>query len=156
MGQEFAQFIEWNYEKPLEWFMLEHENHKKMKKFVKDLNGFYLENRPFWENDTNWDGFKWISLDDNEQSVISFVRRDNDGNEVVVVCNFCPVERKNYRIGVPQKGEYSPVFSSDSAKYGGTGTRLRKIKTKDIKMHGFDQSVCITLPPLSTVYYVNK
>ena len=155
MGNEFAQFVEWNYEKPLEWFMLKYEKHKKMHKFVKDLNRFYLNNKPIWENDSDWQGFKWIAHDDHEQSVISFIRRDESGNEVVVVCNFCPVERKAYRIGVSKIGEYRPVLSSDSKKYGGTGTRLRKVKTKDIKMHGLDQSISITLPPLSTVYYIN-
>ena len=155
MGNEFAQFIEWNYEKPLEWFMLKHEKHKKMQKFVKDLNRFYLNNKPFWENDSDWQGFSWIAHDDHEQSVISFIRRDESGNEIIVVCNFCPVERKNYRIGVPKIGEYKPVLSSDSAKYGGSGIRLRKVKTKDIIMHGFDQSISVTLPPLSTVYYIN-
>ena len=155
MGNEFAQFIEWNYEKPLEWFMLKYEKHKKMQTFVKDLNAFYLNNKPFWENDSDWQGFSWISHDDNEQSVISFIRRDEEGNEVVVICNFCPVERKNYRIGVTKKGTYKPVLSSDSAKYGGKGTRLLKVKTKDVKMHGFDQSISVTLPPLSTVYYIN-
>ena len=155
MGNEFAQFIEWNYEKPLEWFMLKYEKHKKMQTFVKDLNAFYLNNKPFWENDSDWEGFSWIAHDDNEQSVISFIRRDEEGNEVVVICNFCPVERKNYRIGVTKKGTYKPVLSSDSAKYGGKGTRLLKVKTKDVKMHGFDQSISVTLPPLSTVYYIN-
>ncbi len=155
MGNEFAQFIEWNYEKPLEWFMLQHEKHKKMQKFVKDLNGFYLNNKPFWENGVDWHGFSWIAHDDHQQSVISFIRRDASGNEIIVVCNFCPVERKHYRIGVPKIGEYKPVLSSDSAKYGGLGTRLRKVKTKDIKMHGFDQSISATLPPLSTTYYIH-
>ena len=126
-----------------------------MQNFVKDLNGFYLNNKPFWENDSDWQGFRWIAHDDHEQSVISFIRRDESGKEIVVVCNFCPVVRKNYLIGVPKTGEYKPVLSSDSAKYGGSGTRLRKVKTKDIKMHGFDQSISITLPPLSTVYYIN-
>lgn len=156
MGNEFAQFIEWNYENPLEWFMLEHDKHKKMQKFVKELNGFYIENKPFWENDSNWQGFSWISHDDHSQSVISFVRRDKEGNEVIVVCNFCPVERKEYCIGVPEKGVYKPVLSTDAAKYGGLGTRLKKVKTKDIVMHGFEQSISITLPPLSTVYYVKE
>ncbi len=155
MGNEFAQFIEWNYEKPLEWFMLEHDKHKKMQRFVKDLNGFYIDNKPFWENDSDWQGFEWIAHDDRDQSVISFIRRDASGKEIVVVCNFCPVERKGYRIGVPKGGEWRPALSSDSLKYGGSGTRLRKVKTKDIKMHGFDKSISITLPPLSTVYYIN-
>ncbi len=155
MGNEFAQFIEWNYKEPLEWFMLKYEKHKKMQNFIKDLNAFYLQNKPLWENDSDWQGFSWIAHDDNEQSVISFIRRDEEGNEVVVICNFCPVERKNYRIGVTKKGVYKPVLSSDSAKYGGTGKRLSRIKTKDIKMHGYDQSIAVTLPPLSTIYYIN-
>ncbi len=156
MGNEFAQFIEWNYENQLEWFMLEYDKHKRMQKFVKELNKFYLDNKPLWENDTDWQGFEWICHDDNSQSVISFVRRDKSGNEVVVICNFCPVERRDYCIGVPQKGIYKPVLSTDALKYGGSGTRVRKVKTKDIVMHGFEQSISITLPPLSTVYYVKE
>ncbi len=153
MGNEFAQFIEWNYKKPLEWFLLEYDKHNEMKKFVKDLNAFYLNNEAFWENDTNWTGFQWIAHDDHDQSVISFIRRDNKGREIVVVCNFCPVMRKDYRIGVPQEGEFKAVLSSDSSKYGGTGTRLLRRRTKKIPMHGFEQSISVTLPPLSTVYY---
>ncbi len=159
MGNEFAQFVEWNYKKPLEWFMLEYDKHNEMKKFVKDLNAFYLNNEAFWENDTDWTGFQWIAHDDHDQSVISFIRRDNKGKEIVVVCNFCPVMRKNYRIGVPEEGEFKVVLSSDSSKYGGTGTRLPRRRTKKIPMHGFEQSISATLPPLSTVYYtkvVNK
>ncbi len=159
MGNEFAQFIEWDYKKPLEWFMLEYDKHNKMKKFVKDLNAFYLNNKAFWENDTDWTGFRWIAHDDHDQSVISFIRRDEKGGEIIVVCNFCPVMRKNYLIGVPDEGEYKAVLSSDSSKYGGTGTRLPRRKTKKIPMHGFEQSISTTLPPLSTVYYtkvVNK
>ena len=159
MGNEFAQFIEWDYKKGLEWFMLDYDKHNEMKKFVKDLNAFYLNNEAFWSNDTDWTGFQWIAHDDHAQSVISFIRRDNEGREIIVVCNFCPVMRKDYRIGVPEEGEYKAVFSSDSSKYGGTGTRLLRRKTKKFPMHGFEQSVSATLPPLSTVYYakvINK
>jgi len=159
MGNEFAQFIEWDYKKPLEWFMLEYDKHNKMKGFVKDLNAFYLNNKAFWENDTDWTGFQWIAHDDHDQSVISFIRRDGKGGEIIVVCNFCPVMRKNYLIGVPDEGEYKVVLSSDSSKYGGTGTRLPRRKTKKIPMHEFEQSISTTLPPLSTVYYtkvINK
>jgi len=154
MGSEFAQFCEWNYAQSLEWFMLDYEKHIKMQRFVKELNHFYLENKAFWENDADWDGFSWISNDDRDQSVISFIRRDKAGNEVIVVCNFCPVLRENYKIGVPEKGEYKPVFSSDSKKYGGRGTILKKVKSKDYAMHGYAQSIAIKLPPLSTTYYV--
>ena len=156
MGNEFGQFVEWNYKNSLEWFMLDYDKHKKLQKYVKDLNRFYLDNNALWENDVDWQGFQWISLDDWKQSVISFIRRNNEGKEIVVVCNFCPVERKKYRIGVPKKGNYKPVLSSDGLKYGGRGTRLRKVKTKEESMHGFEQSIDITLPALSTVYYVNE
>ncbi len=156
MGNEFAQFIEWDYKKSLEWFLLDYDKHKKMQKFVADLNKFYLQNKPFWENDSDWNGFKWISLDDSSNSVISFIRRDKSGKEIIVICNFCPVERKNYLIGAPFKGIYKPVLSSDNLRYGGCGTKLRKVKTKDIKMHGYEQSISVTLPPLSTVYYIKE
>ncbi len=153
MGNEFAQFVEWNYKKPLEWFMLKYDKHKKFQKYMKELNNFYLKNEAFWENDTDWSGFEWIAHDDHDQSVISFIRRDSKGKEIIVVCNFCPVMRKNYRIGVPKEGEYKVIFSSDSAKYGGTGVRLTRRKSAKVPMHGFLQSILLTLPPLSTVYY---
>ncbi len=154
MGNEFAQFVEWNYKNSLEWFLLDYDKHKQFKNYIKDLNEFYLKNTPFWQKDTDWSGFSWIAHDDHSQSVISFIRRDAKGNEIVVVCNFCPVIRKNYLIGVPKEGEYKAIFSSDSAKYGGKGIRNPKRKTKKIPMHGFSQSISLTLPPLSTVYYI--
>ncbi|MBE7059197.1 MAG: 1,4-alpha-glucan branching protein GlgB [Ruminococcaceae bacterium] len=153
MGNEFGQFAEWNFAKSLEWFMLDYDKHKRLHRFVRELNHFYLEHKQFWENDKNWDGFSWISNDDSQQSIISFIRRDSHGDEIIVVCNFCPVLREKYRIGVPQKGEYKPVFSSDSLKYGGKGTRLKKVKTLNSGMHGYAQSIEIKIPPLSTVYY---
>ncbi len=154
MGNEFAQFVEWNYAKSLEWFMLTYEKHKKMQTFVKNLNHFYLENKPLWENDTDWNGFSWISNDDKDQSIISFIRRDKKGNEIIAVCNFCPNERTKYKIGVPAKGKYKPAFSSDDLKYGGHGTRLKTVTAKDYPMHGYEQSIEIKIPPLSTVYYI--
>ena len=156
MGNEFAQFSEWDYSKQLEWFMLDYEKHSKMQQFVKNLNKFYLENPPLWENDSDWNGFSWICHDDRDNSVVSFVRRDLKGNEVIAVCNFCPNTREKYRIGVPGMGEYKPVFSSDNKKYGGKGTVLRKTKSKKIPMHGYEQSIEIKIPALSTVYYIKQ
>ena len=156
MGSEFAQFSEWDYANSLEWFMLDYEKHSKMQRFIRELNRFYLENKPLWENDTDWNGFSWISNDDRDQSVISFIRRDKSGNEIIVVCNFCPVLREKYKIGVPEKGEYKPVLSTDNKKYGGRGVTLRKVKTKDFAMHGYAQSIEIKLPPLSTTYYIKQ
>ena len=153
MGNEFAQFIEWDFNKALDWHLLEYEKHQKMQNYVKDLNFFYLENAPFWENDADWGGFKWISHDDIEKNMIFFRRIDKEGNEIIVVCNFCPNTWENYRIGVPYKGIYKPVFSSDDVKYGGSGTKLKPIVSEDIPYHGYEQSVSMTIPPMATVYY---
>ena len=153
MGNEFAQFIEWNPEQELDWLLLEYDNHKKHKKFIKELNKFYISHPEFWENDSDWNGFKWICNDDDSQSVISFRRIDKSGNEIIVVCNFCPVERKNYKIGVPEDGTYKCIFSTDKLSYGGKGTRLGNKKTKNEPMHGCDVSVSLTIPPMSVSYY---
>ncbi len=153
MGNEFAQFIEWDYTKELEWFLLEYESHKKMHKYVKDLNKFYIQNKQLWENDTSWSGFRWICADDYLQSVISFLRTDNDGNDLVCVFNFCPVTRKGYRIGIPREGKLSVAFSSCKKKYGGTGERVYGCKTKRLPMHGMEYSATISVPALSVTYY---
>ena len=156
MGNEFAQFVEWNYEKELDWLLLDYKKHKQIKEFVKDLNFFYLENSPMWQNDADWEGFKWISHDDHEQNIISFRRIDKKGKEIIVVCNFAPVRRENYRIGVPAAGEYVPVLSSDDEKYGGTGEQLEAVKSESEAMHGYENSIALTLPPIATVYYQKK
>lgn len=153
MGNEFAQFIEWDYSKELDWLLLKYDAHKQMQRYVKDLNKFYLSNKPLWQNDSDWNGFKWICADDDAQSVVSMRRIDKKGDEIIAVCNFCPVERKGYRIGVPQKGTYKCVFSSDKKIYGGRGERLSPVKTSDIPMHGMKQSAALTLPPLSVTFY---
>lgn len=153
MGNEFAQFIEWNFAKGLDWFILEYDLHKKMQAFVKDLNKFYLDNPSLWQNDTDWQGFSWIACDDYEKSIVSFRRIDKKGNEIIVVCNFCPVERKNYRIGVPKKASYKPLLSTDAKKYGGYGTRLKTVKSEKEAMHGFENSISLTIAPMSVTFY---
>ncbi|MGN0985448.1 MAG: 1,4-alpha-glucan branching protein GlgB [Candidatus Enterenecus sp.] len=153
MGGEFGQFIEWDEKKQLDWFLLDYDKHRQLHDYVRDLNHFYLDHPALWQNDGDWKGFQWIACDDNAQSVIAFRRIDAKGKELIVVCNFCPVERKKYAIGVPKAGKYKPVLSSDAAKYGGTGTRLRTVTAKEEPMHGLDYSVELTLPPLSTVFY---
>ncbi len=152
MGQEFAQFSEWNYKKELEWFMLDYDNHRNMQNYVKELNDFYLKNPTLYENDYSWEGFNWISNDDNEQSIISFCRKDNSGNELVVVCNFVPVGREKYRIGVPKKGTYRTVFNSDWCEFGGNTDKGISFKTSDTPMHGFNDSIELTIPPMSVIY----
>lgn len=153
MGNEFAQFSEWNFTKELDWQLLSYDSHKKMQKYVKDLNMFYLSRSELWENDFDWSGFEWISNDDSDQSVISFVRTDKSGKRLLIVCNFCPVKREKYRLGVPVSGIYKPVFSSDYLKYGGSGTRIRSVKSQKIPFHGRRESISITVQPMSTVFY---
>ncbi|MBQ8648446.1 MAG: 1,4-alpha-glucan branching protein GlgB [Clostridia bacterium] len=154
MGQEFAQFIEWNYKQELDWLLLDYDAHKQMKLFVKDLNKFYLANPTLWQIDYSWEGFSWISNDDNTQSIISFRRMDKDGNELIAVCNFVPVSRTDYRIGVPKKGSYRAVFSSDYIKYGGKTEPVKSgVKAEEIPMHGYDYSISIDIPAMSVTYY---
>ncbi|MCI8360648.1 MAG: 1,4-alpha-glucan branching protein GlgB [Clostridiales bacterium] len=153
MGQEFAQFIEWNYEQELDWLLLSFDRHRQMQDMVKRLNRFYLDTPAFWEVDYSWEGFSWIANDDNEQSVIAFRRMDQKGNEIVAVCNFVPVERESYRIGSPIAGSYEVVFNTDDTAFGGQGRGDKgKISTEDEPMHGFEQSIVLHLPPLSVLY----
>ena len=153
MGSEFAQYKEWNFEQGLDWGLLQQPEHEKMHRFFKELNHFYLENSPLWEIDFTWDGFAWISNDDYNQSVISFRRMDQAGNEIIAVCNFQPLLRQEYRIGVPEPGIYAELFSTDSKAYGGAGvTNGKRLQAEAEPMHGFQQSLALTLPPLSVFY----
>ncbi|MBQ6633073.1 MAG: 1,4-alpha-glucan branching protein GlgB [Ruminococcus sp.] len=155
MGADFAQFREWDYENGLEWFLVdEYENHRNYLAFSKKLNHFYLEHPQFWQRDFSWEGFSWISNDDFKQSIIIFRRFDEKGNEVIVVCNFVPVERKNYCFGVPYKGTYTEVFNSSSAD--GSPYANKPVKSEDVGMHGFEQSVCIDIPAFSCMYFTVK
>lgn len=154
MGQEFAQFIEWNYKNELDWLLLDYDAHKNMQSYVAELNRFYLKNPEFWEIDYSWDGFGWISNDDNTQSIISFRRIDKSGSEIITVCNFVPVARENYRIGVPKKGTYKRIFCSESEKYGGTvSTGIKSYKSESAPMHGFENSVALDIPAMSVSYF---
>ena len=153
MGQEFAQFIEWKYDQPLEWFMLDYDAHKQMHNYVKDLNKFYLKNSQFWEIDYSWEGFSWISNDDYSQSIISFRRINKAGDEIICVCNFVPVDRANYRIGVPAAGNYKKMFSSSDSQYGGNGGVAESYVSENIEMHGYENSISVDIPALSVTYY---
>ena len=153
MGQEFGQFIEWNYEQGLDWMLLDYPKHQELQNYFKKINGFYKANAPLWQVDYSWEGFSWISSDDKDNSVIAFRRIDEKGKELIAVCNFTNVERQDYRIGVPKKGNYKVVFNSDDIEFGGTGVgSCDKIKSEMLNMHGFEQSISLTLPPMSTIY----
>ena len=152
MGTEFAQFREWDYENGLEWFLVdEYENHRNYQAFSKRLNHFYLDHPQFWQKDFDWSGFSWIANDDFRQSIIIFRRFDKDANEVIVLCNFVPVERKSYCFGVPYKGRYTEVFNSASPD--GAPMTNGTVKSQDVPMHNFSQSVCIDIPPFACLYF---
>ncbi len=153
MGQEFGQFIEWDEKKQLDWFLLDYDSHKSLLEYTKSLNCFYKENSPMWEIDYSWEGFSWIVSDDSDNSVIAFRRMDEKGESVIAVCNFTPVQRDNYKMGVPEKGIYDVVFNSDDKKFGGSGSvRKRVYRTKAQEMHSQPQSVELSLPGLSAIY----
>ncbi|MBQ3919626.1 MAG: alpha amylase C-terminal domain-containing protein, partial [Oscillospiraceae bacterium] len=158
MGTELGQVIEWDYKKELDWMLLQYPQHEKMHRFFRDINHFYLDNSPLWKNDDSWDGFKWISADDYTQSIIAFRRIDmtdrENPKEIIVVCNFVPVTRTGYCIGVPYDGVYEQVLCTDDLKYGGSGeVENGRIKARSVPMHGCDHSISITIPGLSAIYF---
>lgn len=152
MGQEFGQMKEWDYKAQLDWHLMDLDSHRNLIKFSEKLNKFYVDNPPLWQNDDSWNGFSWISNDDYKQSIISFRRTDDNGDEIIAVCNFVPVERRDYRIGVPQKGRYKLVFNTDAAEFGGSGITESSFKSDRVPMHGHDNSISMTIAPLSVIY----
>ena len=156
IGSEMAQFDEWSEEKTIGWDLLKFDMHRKFWEFSKALCRFYRETSPFWEEDGSWDGFDWLSCDNAEQNIISFLRRDHAGNELIVVCNFSSVTREKYRIGVPRRGRYDELFSTDNADFGGSGTLNGQVYTKQAPMHGRPCCVELTLPAFSTIFLYKK
>ncbi|MCL1828240.1 MAG: 1,4-alpha-glucan branching protein GlgB [Oscillospiraceae bacterium] len=153
MGCEIGQFKEWDFESEVDWFLLDYPAHRQMHDYVKALNRFYLKTSALWEIDNSWDGFKWICADDDTQSIAVFMRIDKKNNALIVLQNFAPLTREEYCFGVPDKGEYREVFSSDRKEFGGFGLENGVLNTEDMPMHGFPYSLRITAPPLSTVCF---
>ena len=156
MGGEFGHFIEWNFDDSMDWHLVEqYPMHTKMLAYSKALNKFYVDNKPFWEVDFDWNGFQWIDCNDSENSIIALVRRAEDHSDFIVcVHNFTPEVRHGYRIGVPTKGTYVEVFNSDEEAYGGSGVlNAGDIVSEDYAFHGREQSIVITVPPLATTFY---
>ena len=135
MGQDFGQFIEWDEKKPLDWMLLGYDKHRELQSYVRDLNHFYRDTPALWQVDYSWEGFQWIVPDDSKQSVIAFLRRDAAGKMVLVVCNFNPVLRKEYQMGVPNPGSYKEILNSDDKKYGGSGVTNGTVKTKNCLLY---------------------
>ena len=157
MGNEFAQGREWNYEESLDWFLLD-ENigggwHKGVLKLVKDLNHIYRENSPLFELDYSPEGFDWLVVDDAANSVFAFERRSSNGERIIVISNFTPVPRHDYRIGVNVAGTYEEILNTDSMYYQGSNVgNFGCVASEKIESHGRENSISVSIPPLATVY----
>ncbi len=153
MGSEFGQWDEWNHDKSLDWHLLQEPLHEGLRLWVRDLNRLLSSDPALHGCDFEPYGFHWIECNDSEHSVVSFLRRSQDGDSVVVVvCNFTPVPRFDYRIGAPLAGQWREALNSDATFYGGSGVgNLGTIFTEDVPVHGFAQSFRMTLPPLGTL-----
>ncbi len=158
MGAEFGQFIEWNESQSLDWHLLGYELHVKLHQFIKDLNRFYLSEPCLWEQDHQRSGFRWINADDRNAGIVSFIRyAKNPADYLIVVCNFTPIGREGYVIGVPDSGEYREVFSSDNSRYGGTGSLHVNPLLADKRGWGsWPYSLAVGVPPLGFVCFKNK
>uniref|UniRef100_A0A7V3YHG5 1,4-alpha-glucan branching enzyme GlgB n=1 Tax=Candidatus Caldatribacterium californiense TaxID=1454726 RepID=A0A7V3YHG5_9BACT len=151
MGGEFGQRQEWNHDRALDWFLLDDEPHRKLHRYVRDLNHLYLRERALWECDAKPEGFEWIDCHDAENSVIAFLRKSKDPNDFLVfVLNFTPVPRFAYRVGIPRPGFYEEILNSDSAFYYGSNLgNLGGVWAEEVPAHGRPYSLSLTLPPLS-------
>ena len=153
MGTEIGQLDEWDVDGIVDWEFLDSKNHAQLQVFYRELNKFYTDNPPFYEMDTIWKGFDWIHHDDFTNSVIAFKRTDTHGNEIIAVCNFQPTRHDGYFIGVPNAGVYNEVFNSDEERYGGSGVvNGEKLETVPMKIHGCNQGLSLTLPPMGVIY----
>jgi 1,4-alpha-glucan branching enzyme len=146
MGTEYGQFREWDCTAQLEWFMTGYERHADTLRFTSSLNHFYLDTPALWEQDLSWEGFKWVKADDADKNTAVFLRYGLDGDFVLCAFNFSAVPVDSYRIGVPNTGLYREVFSTSAA-------RSLPVPAKRVRSDGFDQSITVSLPPLSAAVY---
>ncbi len=154
MGNEFGQFREWNEKRSLDWHLISWESHGKLLQMMKVLNHIYKDNAPFWEIDHYYTGFEWIWCDDADNSIVSFVRKDDHGNMILCVFNFTPVVRNDYRLGAPARGAWKEIFNTDAEMFGGSNVgNLGEVWTQDIPWQNRDCSLNIKLPPLAAVFF---
>jgi 1,4-alpha-glucan branching enzyme len=153
MGAELAPWSEWDHERSLDWHLLEHPPHRGLQRWVRDLNTVYRAEPALHELDCDPAGFAWIDCNDSDQSTLVFLRRGRCRREAVVVaCNFTPVPRHDYRIGVPYAGVWKEILNGDAVLYGGSGQgNLGGARATPVAWHGQPQSINVTLPPLSIV-----
>jgi 1,4-alpha-glucan branching enzyme len=155
MGGEIAQWAEWDHEKSIEWHLLQYQSHYGVWKWVRDLNHLYRNEPALHELDFEHAGFEWVDVSDQQQSIISFFRRGSSAKEpVLVICNFTPVPRLHYQIGVPDGGWWRELMNSDATEYGGSGFgNFGGVDAVPIPMHGKAYSLWLTLPPLGILVF---
>ena len=156
MGIDIAQFIEWDEERELDWLLMLYPKHVFTHRYVKELNKYYKSTPALWENDSDWNGFKWHVVDDNNNNVFAFSRKDRSGKEVLVVSNFSNQVLKNYEIGVNTWGSYKIVLNSDAKKYDGLAISNRNLKTINKEKNEFKYTLSINIPPYTTMYIEKK
>ena len=156
MGNEFGQFKEWAEKEGIEFFMLKYDLHKKLLNFNKNLNNIYRETPALFEIDDSWDGFTWISPDEKDNNILSFERKDKNGNVLVVIVNFSGTNYENYRLGV-QKGKYKSILNTDEKSFGGSGyTRKKVYKSSKISAHSRPDSILLKLPAFTGMYLLKE
>jgi len=152
MGGEFAQRREWHHDESLEWHVLQYPLHAGVQRWVRDLNQLYRATPALYELDSSEAGFAWVDCADADISVLSYLRLGSSGAPVLVACNFTPVPRANYRLGVPRAGRWRERLNSDAGDYGGSGQgNLGSVATEAVAAHGHPQSLRVRLPPLAVV-----
>jgi 1,4-alpha-glucan branching enzyme len=154
MGGEFGQWREWNHDLALDWQLLQHPQHAGLQRFVEDLNRTYRQTPALHVFDNDPRGFQWLDPHDSQQSVFSYLRRGYPtDNDVIVVCNFTPVPRQNYRVGAPHSGCWQEILNTDSNIYGGSGWgNMGGVEGTDVASHGQPCSLTVTIPPLSALF----
>jgi len=155
MGGEFGQIKEWSHDESLQWHLLQYQKHAGVKKWMEDLGMFYRSQPAFYQIDFSPEGFEWIESNDNQNSIISFIRKGRTAEDtLLVVCNFTPVTRHDYQIGVPVSGFWQELLNSDALIYGGSGQgNLGGVEAVLLSRHGRPFSLTITVPPLATVFF---
>jgi 1,4-alpha-glucan branching enzyme len=155
MGDEFGQWREWNHETSIDWHLLQFDRHQTLQKLVGDLAHLYRREPALHELDFEWKGFDWIDCNDSLGSVLSYLRRGKStATEIMTICNFTPLPRTGYRVGVPRDGYWQEILNSDADDYGGSGLGNKGgLQTENIPYHGQPFSLNITLPPLAAVIF---
>ena len=156
MGSELGQFAEWNFGHSLDWHLLNFDKHRMLQKYVRELNRFYLEHDALWRQDHSWDGFQWIQPDAADDSILAFRRISKRKQEVICVLNFTPVDRWDYRLGLPKAGTWVPVLCSDFWAYGGYNCPLNEVTAENVPFRDYKLSGLFRVPPLSAAFYIRK